>query len=100
MEYVKRVYAQLNKTAFYICLLTSIFLIVTAFFLPPVAYIEASVLTAVGELFGFAALGTVISAIEKGGDVKITKGDLNVHIDNPDTDNKDLNNISDGLFKN
>ena len=97
MEYVKKVYEQLNKTAFYICLFTSIFLIVTAFFLPPVAYIEASVLTATGELFGFAALGTVISAIDKGSDVKITKGDLNVHIDNPDTDNNETNNIDNGL---
>ena len=83
-EYIKNIDSKLNKVAFFICLGTSIFLIVTAFFLPPIAYIEASVLTAVGELFGFAALGTVIEAINRGSDVKITKGDLNLHIDNPD----------------
>ena len=79
--------------AFYICLVTSIFLIVTAFFLPPVAYIEASVLTAVGELFGFAALGTVMAAIDKGVDAKVKHGDTELHIINDDnnTTNTDTN---------
>ena len=100
MEYVKKVYAQLNKTAFYICLLTSIFLIVTAFFLPPVAYIEASVLTAVGELFAFAALGTVISAIEKGVDATVKHGQTELSIQNPDTDNNNTNDNTNGLTEN
>lgn len=93
MEYVKDVYRRLNKVAFYICLVTSIFLIVTAFFLPPVAYIEASVLTAVGELFGFAALGTVMAAIDKGVDAKVKHGDTELHIINDDnnTTNTDTN---------
>ena len=93
MEYVKDVYRRLNKVAFYICLVTSIFLIVTAFFLPPVAYIEASVLTAVGELFGFAALGTVMAAIDNGVDAKVKHGDTELHIINDDnnTTNTDTN---------
>ena len=41
-------------------------LIIIAFFIPPTAYIEQSVLIAVGEINGFAALGTVIKAIDKG----------------------------------
>lgn len=93
MEYVKEVYGRLNKVAFYICLGTSIFLIVTAFFLPPVAYIEASVLTAVGELFGFAALGTVMAAIDKGVDAKVKHGDTELHIINDD--NNTTNTIED-----
>ena len=68
-------------------------MIVTAFFLPPVAYIEASVLTAVGELFGFAALGTVMAAIDKGVDAKVKHGDTELHIINDDnnTTNTDTN---------
>ena len=41
-------------------------LIIIAFFIPPTAYIEQSVLIAVGEINGFAALGAVIKAIDKG----------------------------------
>ena len=90
MEYIKQVYGRLNKVAFYICLLTSIFLIVTAFFLPPVAYIEASVLTAVGELFAFAALGTVMAAIDKGLDAKLKHGDTELHIINDEEINNTI----------
>ena len=41
-------------------------LIIIAFFIPPTAYIDQSVLIAVGEINGFAALGAVIKAIDKG----------------------------------
>ena len=41
-------------------------LIIVAFFIPPTAYIEQSVLIAVGEINGFIALGAVIKAIDKG----------------------------------
>lgn len=92
-EYVKRVYGRLNKTAFFICLGTSIFLLVTAFFIPPKAIIDASILAATGELFAFAALATVLEAVNRGSDVKINKGDLNIHIDNPDSPNNKETNI-------
>ena len=42
-------------------------LIIIAFFIPPAAYIDSSVLIAVGEINGFAALGAVIKAIDNGG---------------------------------
>ena len=42
-------------------------LIIVAFFIPPTAYIEQSVLIAVGEINGFIALGAVIKSIDKGG---------------------------------
>ena len=41
-------------------------LIIIAFFIPPAAYIDSSVLIAVGEINGFIALGAVIKAIDKG----------------------------------
>lgn len=43
-----------------------ILLIIIAFFIPPAAQIHQSVLYAVAEINGFAALGAVIKAIDKG----------------------------------
>lgn len=64
--------------------LVAIILIVASWFVPPMAVIDSSVLAAVGEIFAFAALGTVIKAIDSGVDAKIqhkdtslTIGDLN-----------------------
>ena len=42
-------------------------LIIIAFFIPPAAYIDSSILIAVGEINGFIALGTVRKAIDNGG---------------------------------
>ena len=83
-DYIKDVYARMNKWVFWICLGVSIALIITAFFVPPTAVIDASVIGAVGELFAFPALGTVMMAIEAGSDVRLKKGDTEIHIDNPD----------------
>ena len=65
-------------------LLTSIALIVASWFVPPMAVIDGSVLAAVGELAGFAALGTVVKAMDMGVDARVrhretevTVGDLN-----------------------
>ena len=57
-------------------------LIIVAFFIPPTAYIEQSVLIAVGEINGFIALGAVIKAIDKGVDATFQKGDTSVTITN------------------
>lgn len=68
----------------------SIGLIITAFFIPPTAFVDGSVLAAVGELFGFAALGTVIKAIDKGtkasvrhNGTELTVGDDDDEFDRP-----------------
>lgn len=73
-----------HNWAFWVCLLVSVFLLITSFFIPPKAVIDGSVLAAVGELFGFAALANISAAIAKGIDAKvehngtsITIGDLN-----------------------
>ena len=57
-------------------------LIIIAFFIPPAAYIDSSVLIAVGEINGFIALGAVIKAIDKGVDATFQKGDTSVTITN------------------
>lgn len=62
----------------------SILLIIVSFLLPPLGSIDPSVLTAVGELFGWAALATVIKALDKGVDAHIQKGDVSIDIENDD----------------
>ena len=86
-EYIKGIYTNMNKWVFWICLGVSLTLLITAFFVPPTAEISSSVLAGVGEIFLWPVLGTVLVGIEKGADVKLTKGDTTIHIDNPD-DNK------------
>ena len=65
---------------FWVCLITSIFLIVTSFFIPPLAVIDGSILAATGELFGFAALGNIVAAIEKGIDAKVEHNGTSITI--------------------
>ena len=60
-------------------------LIIIAFFIPPTAYIEQSVLIAVGEINGFIALGAVIKAIDKGRSASIKHNGTELDI----TSNKD-----------
>ena len=55
-----------NNTFFWVFSIIGLLLIIIAFFLPPAAQIHQSVLIAVGEINGFAALGAVIKAIDKG----------------------------------
>lgn len=57
-------------------------LIIIAFFIPPAAFIDQSVLYAVAEINGFAALGAVIKAIDKGIDATFQKGDTSLTITN------------------
>ena len=61
-------------------------LIIIAFFLPPAAYIDSSILIAVGEINGFIALGAVIKAIDKGSSATFQKGDTSVTITNNDNE--------------
>ena len=56
-----------NNTFFWVFSGIGLLLIIIAFFIPPTAYIEQSVLIAVGEINGFIALGAVIKSIDKGG---------------------------------
>ena len=62
--------------SFWACLTLSAALLVAGFLTPPMAIIDGSVLTAVGELFAFAALGVGFEAVRLGRNLKISKGDL------------------------
>ena len=52
----------------------SVLLILISFFVPPLSIVDGSVLAAAGELFGFAALGAVIHAIDMGKTATIQHG--------------------------
>ena len=70
--------ATIKNVAFWVCLFFSIGLVIAGFFTPPMGDIDGSVLTAVGELFGFATLYVVYNAIEKGIDIKLQHGNTSV----------------------
>lgn len=70
------------RIAFLVCLAVSIALIVGGFFVPPKGVIDGSVLKAVGELFAFAALSVGAHAIRLGYDLKVSKGDTAIEINN------------------
>ena len=55
-----------NNLFFWLSSGIGLLLIIIAFFIPPTAYIEQSVLYAVAEINAFIALGAVIKAIDKG----------------------------------
>ena len=73
-----------HKNVFLVCLLTSVGLIVTSFFIPPLAVVDGSVLAAVGELFGFAALAEVAAAVERGHSATISHGNTQIEIKQPE----------------
>jgi len=77
-----------SKLAFWVCLSISASLIVAGFILPPMGIIDGSVLTATGELLGFAALGFATKAVHDGMNLKFTHGLTTVEIDKDD-DNDD-----------
>ena len=74
-----------NKFAFWVCLAISVTLLTVSFLLPPTGKIDPSVLRGVGEIFAFAVLYTVIEALQRGTDVTLHKGDIDISLNNPDT---------------
>lgn len=67
--------------------ISSILLIVGAFFVPPMAVIDGSVLIAVGELTGIGALWEFNKAINKNLDTKVKIKEIELEI-NKDEKNK------------
>lgn len=55
-------------------------LILVSFFLPPVGVIDSSVLTAVGELGGFALLGMLPGIIKSAKNIKVQKGNTSFEV--------------------
>lgn len=70
------------KITFMICLIVSIGLIIAGFLTPPKGVIDGSVLTAIGELFAFSALGFGWRAIELGYDIKFNHGQTTIDVNN------------------
>lgn len=69
----------MKHSAIFVALTTAaVLLIVAGFIVPPTGVIDPSVLTAIGELFGFAALAQIPAMIESGHRVKITHGQTTI----------------------
>lgn len=69
-----------HKWVFLLTLMVSVGLIITSFFIPPLAVVDGSILAATGELFGFAALGEIAAAVERGHSASITHGSTTLEI--------------------
>lgn len=73
---------------FYVLTSIAIVLLIASWIWPPTAVIDSSVLGGIGEIFAFAALGTVIKAIDNGHTAKIKHGDTELSI-GKDTDEEE-----------
>lgn len=72
--------ATLKNPAFWVCLTLSIILGIAGFIVPPMGNIDGSVLTYVGIMFAFAALGEVHVAIKKGMDARVRHGKIELAV--------------------
>lgn len=80
MAEIKKIWSNMNHVAWWLTFAVSVFFLTAAFFTPPHAVVDASVLAAVGELFSFAALATIINGIERGHKVSMSKGDTQITV--------------------
>jgi hypothetical protein len=69
-----------DKVIFYVCLGAAMGLLIFSAITPPPAIIDGSILTAVAELLGFAALGIVGKNLALGKEVTFTPGETEVKI--------------------
>lgn len=58
----------------------AILMFIVGLFMPPIGIIDSSVIYAVSEILGFAALYTIIHAVDKGLDAKFQHGNTSVTI--------------------
>lgn len=70
----------LENAWFKVLSLSSVILIFISLILPPMGVIDPSVIAATGEIFGFAALWTVIKAIDKGKSVEVKHGETTIAV--------------------
>ncbi len=71
-----------NRIEFWLCLLTTIGLVVGGYFTPPMAVIDGSLLQAGGLLLGFATLAQLPVVIGSAKSTKITHGDTTIEVEN------------------
>jgi len=76
-----------SNVAFWVSAVVSIGLLVGGFLAPPMGIIDGSVLVAVGELFAFAALGILPTAIKEGRSVKVKYQDTEIEVGSKDGTN-------------
>lgn len=65
---------------FYFLAAIAVGLLIASFLLPPVGIIDNSVLAASGECFAFAALGTLVHAIQNGKSARVTHGQTSLEV--------------------
>ena len=78
-----------NNTFFWIFSGIGLLRILISFLIPPTAYIEQSVLFAVGEINGFIALGAVIKSIDKGRSASIRHNNTELTINGDEDEQED-----------
>lgn len=78
-----------SNAFFWLFSIIGVILIVAAFLLPPLSVIDNSVLIAVGEINGFAALGAVIKVIDKGGSATFHHNGTEVIINGDEDEEED-----------
>lgn len=72
-----------HNWAFWICLFTSILLLIGACFTPPLFIVDKSIIAAVGELAGFGALGALYKGLDRGVDAKLKHNNTEISLENP-----------------
>lgn len=77
-----------TKWVFWACLVISVAMLIAGFIVPPPGIIDGSVLTAVGELFGFATLAAAIK-ISKYKQMELRHGNTTLTISEDDDENND-----------
>lgn len=71
----------IHNIYFSILSLIAIGLIIASFIVPPTGVIDPSVLAGTGEIFAFAALGSVYKAMDKDKGITLAHGDTSITID-------------------
>lgn len=86
---------------FYFLAVTAVGLIIASFLLPPVGVIDNSVLAAAGEIFAFAALGTLVHAIDKGKTARVMHGNTSLEVSdrNDDLPERVPDGMSEGIHE-
>ena len=75
-----------HNYGFWVCLITSICLLVASFIAPPPGEIAHSVLIAIAELVSFGALGAVYKALDSGSKATLKKGDVELTVNDDKED--------------
>jgi hypothetical protein len=73
--------------AFWVTLFFAVALLVTGFFMPPMAIIDGSILKAVGELMFWPAIAFGVKAVEDGRVAKFNFGKGSIHIGQDENNN-------------